>query len=991
MNIDQALQQGTIRTVLITALITSILVGVFGKKLAEFILGLIIRPLSFIGDVLYRWIAPRNPLAISLRTYKRHLLRSNLTRIETPFGVNITVELERAFAPLKLISRESDTRVDLFPYAREALRSMVLGGPGTGKTTLMKTLVVNTLSPKDKSAVPGTIPVFVVLRNLARNQQTVEQAIVAAFAAHHFPGAERFVQSTLEAGRLLVVLDGLDEVGQSREFVVEEIRRFCEYDDQRQARNRVFVTCREHSYRTRDLADVIPNVLHVEPFANEHMRTFLKGWPSYRNRAAISLYQLIQGDHQIRDICRNPLLLTILTGLYLVSERFELPTSRQRFYQAAIDELLIQRPARRGIKQSFDPEIKRQILERVALERLESYSSTDDPEEFSLASIEKHSTNLLGEGVDVRSLIKELVDINGVLKPSREDIFTCAHRTIQEYFAAREAVRRRTVEEVVLAAGDRPELIEMLYFYCGLVENIPALTRIIDELQKRAQWLVAGRALAQMSEPPSPSAISTVASEVLQMVTSGHDRNAGMEVLLALANRKDPAFSAARAELQAAVDILSSQDVSGASALETAISASPEIAMQVIPVLLNHTEQRWKEAAVQLLGDIGTDEALEQLLRLLESPVDCVRAKAAMTLAVLMRTRSDEIRERANLLPERSDNLIWPLTNHFPSRIMIPMAEALADQAPTHTAAADLAARAVRARSNGDDGEFLHEWKNVKRDFKIRQQGCHLASMLKNITFALIALVAITALVVTFAGDRAYLLTMSMEPLREIPDAHPNALKTAATEVADRIQAATPPDASGWQRLLPWHWSVQPALTGNAKSSYSAMRDWALRHLDPRSLPGNIAAFTEFQRIVPANQLAQLRQSVSPFSWITPLCAGQPCALLLGGVDWRRMIELATILVFPLYVFFDYFPRRPTFKVTKLSGVLDIFSTVQLSAAAGYGVSASFISNSGLTLELVVVGSIAGLAMMVGVLRLARWPKNRYLDQLDSLGTGTLT
>src|ERR1017187_7403282 len=143
------------------------------------------------------------------------------------------------------------------------------------------------------------------------------------------------------------MLAGLDEGGASRESVTSRIREFCIKDDQRDPddgrRNRLIVSCRENSYRMRDLADVIPTATRVEPFAPQHMRTFLQGWPTYKGRSALSLYSLIKMDPQILDICRNPLMLTILTGLYLAKERFDLPSSRDDFYKTSIDELLVQR------------------------------------------------------------------------------------------------------------------------------------------------------------------------------------------------------------------------------------------------------------------------------------------------------------------------------------------------------------------------------------------------------------------------------------------------------------------------------------------------------------------------------------------------------------------------------------------------------------------------------------------------------------------------
>jgi len=81
---------------------------------------------------------------------------------------------------------------------------------------------------------------------------------------------------------MLVILDGLDEVGQARYTVVEDIASFCRWDQSLDRRNRVIVTCREASYRDEDPRDSIPEVVGVEPFTNHHMRTFLS-WPDTPN------------------------------------------------------------------------------------------------------------------------------------------------------------------------------------------------------------------------------------------------------------------------------------------------------------------------------------------------------------------------------------------------------------------------------------------------------------------------------------------------------------------------------------------------------------------------------------------------------------------------------------------------------------------------------------------------------------------------------------
>jgi len=728
VDFNKVFTPGSLTLIVVTALV-GLLTGVFGKAVAKWLLNQILRPVRFVKEALYGWVAPRNPFSISLRSYKRHVLRSNLTRIENPVGPNLEVPLEHAFAPLKLISGATEDSVDLFAQAAATHRLLVLGGPGTGKTTLMKSLVTSVLKGRVREEeLRDRIPVFVVLRNLAKREHTVEQAVVAAFADHHFPGAEKFIESALEHGRLLVILDGLDEVGAGRDFVAEQIRKFCEYDDQRgPRRNRLFVTCREHSYRTRDLQGVIPEVVRVEPFANHHMRVFLQGWPAHKGRTASKLYGLIQDDPQIRDICRNPLLLTILTGLYLDTDNFELPSSRERFYKDAVDELLVHRPARRNVRQAFDPDDKRQILERVALDRLETAERHEDPEEFTHEVIRLKAEEVLRQDrFDPRELIKELVEVNGIIKPADEGSYTCAHRTIQEYFAAREAKRKRKNEEVVEHFSTRPEFIEVLYFYCGLVDNLPSLAYVVNTLVSQQRWLEAARCILYMKEPPDRALVERVARELHDRITPSAEFKTALEVLSSLAQRRVPEFDPARDLFAQAIDRLTEgYGESGASALESALATSPEAAMKVIPALLKHRSPRWREAAVQLLRDIGTDEALDQLVLLLNHPDSTVKFHTGMALAEMIKSRPHDLSARSVLLPPRTDLDVWPLEDIFPGRLAILIAESIGDSADSKSEAINCAARALRTQRSGigqSERVFLKQWRHVPRDLRLRRR-----------------------------------------------------------------------------------------------------------------------------------------------------------------------------------------------------------------------------------------------------------------------------
>src|SRR5262249_26896199 len=157
---------------------------------------------------------------------------------------------------------------------------------------------------------------------------------------------------------------------------------------------------------------------------------------------------------------------------------------------------------------------------------------------------------------------------------------------------------------------------------------------------KQKRWLEAGRSLLFMNEAPNSDLVREVASELHNAIVNNIEINASLEALSSLANRRDQEFQVARELFVDAIDRLSASDETGASALGSAIGTSPEIALQLIPNLLRHHSERWRAAGVQLLRDIGTEEALDRLVQLLKDEDPYVRSRAGFVLAGMVKTRN---------------------------------------------------------------------------------------------------------------------------------------------------------------------------------------------------------------------------------------------------------------------------------------------------------------------------------------------------------------
>jgi hypothetical protein len=827
--------QGTLMFVILSGIVSALITLLFTEPGRE-ALKRMWSAFEGAWDWCYGMLAPRFPNVIGLPGYRSRVHRSPvLGRIEHPVGPEdseFTISLEQAFAPLAVLAGDSDNRTDLFAFASAHRRFLVLGGPGTGKTTLMKSLVMSILEKKCDETLNKLVPVFVVLREMATAGHTVEEAVVAALNGFRFKKAGKFVQSALDSGRLLIILDGLDEVGPNREAVSAKIRSFCNGDAQRSNPNSLIVTCRENSYRTRNLADVIPTITRIEPFSPQHMWTFLSGWPAYRGRIALKLYGEIQKDSQIRDICRNPLLLTILTGLYLAKDKFDLPSTREAFYQTAIDELLVQRPARRDVKQEFTDETKWKILQRVALDRIQTLSTKEDPEVLKRERLNDFAKEVLGNTLTeekFQRLLDEMNEVNSIIKATGDGGFVLGHRTFQEYLAAREAHRTLKSSKVIALCGARPELTEVLCFYSGLVKSIPDTEELFGALVQLADPIVTGKCLLFVTEMPQQQHIKWVVDHLLNSVRSTQPSAAELDVLASLARRPEPVFEIARTAFTSAIEVMIQADDNSASGLVSALAASPERAMGVIPTLLAQSSVKHRVRAVFLLHDIGTPDALDELVRLIQNGGEPERGLAAALTASLIRTRNAELKRRAILFSERKPNpRIWPFEAYFPGRIAIPIIEAVQTE---HAAYPHIGNKCIYEAVIRKDGpkpsrSDQRQWERVQAYIAAnayRKRGLHMLRRVASAALAVFAVLCLGSYV--WCSIKNTVILAEVWPLRVTTvDAGP---MVDAAEAADNllreIKNHYPARVRGVRRLLPWNWRFEPEVSTAGLQTYDAL------------------------------------------------------------------------------------------------------------------------------------------------------------------------
>lgn len=251
---------------------------------------------------------------------------------------------------------ESSERLSVGAALASSHRLAVLGPPGSGKTTLLKRLAVAYGIPERRGDVADDLPDHPWLPLVVRCRQLgarVTEPVVEilrdiprwAEISNHAEGFNSLVDGALRDGTGLLLIDGLDEIGDdaARIAFVRQLRTFLAT----YPKVGVIATSREAGFRVvaGALADVCARYRLAE-FDQSDITQLTLAWfrlvvgdsQGVEDDARTLAEQIVETD-RVRQLAVNPLLLTTL----LLVRRWvgEVPRKRSILYAKAIEVLLM--------------------------------------------------------------------------------------------------------------------------------------------------------------------------------------------------------------------------------------------------------------------------------------------------------------------------------------------------------------------------------------------------------------------------------------------------------------------------------------------------------------------------------------------------------------------------------------------------------------------------------------------------------------------------
>jgi predicted NACHT family NTPase len=256
-------------------------------------------------------------------------------------------------------------------------RRMVLQAwGGYGKTTLMQQVTYAYSKDKQRKGLKRKIPVLIILGKNRELLSGDNPPSLAEFMNKHYipalPGGKSLVvpegwsQRVLQEGRAVILLDGLDEVplmmrSAMAKWMNDQINTY--------PKSVFILTSRPKAYQRQQTGDDrldFSMAFWVQEFDDGQRRDFIDRWYRcqevfVRQREDAAVYQLAQteaddlyaqinGRQELKDMAKNPLLLTMMATFHRRFNGANLPRQRVKLYQEICNLQLQDRPGDRERK-----------------------------------------------------------------------------------------------------------------------------------------------------------------------------------------------------------------------------------------------------------------------------------------------------------------------------------------------------------------------------------------------------------------------------------------------------------------------------------------------------------------------------------------------------------------------------------------------------------------------------------------------------------------
>lgn len=216
--------------------------------------------------------------------------------------------------------------IEVFEGEEVARRLLILGEPGAGKTTSLLKLARELITQAEQNPT-APIPVIFELSAWKNDSKSIE-AWLAEQLKDNYGIEVKISQKWLKQNKILPLLDGLDELGLTRQrLAIEKINQYLHEDLARQ----IVVCCRWEEYKQGEIQLYrLRGAYYLQPPTETDIKDYLQ----LLNQQ--DLWQKIATNDLMRELAQKPLFLNLM----MVAFQGEAIVSESQLFKEYIEEQL---------------------------------------------------------------------------------------------------------------------------------------------------------------------------------------------------------------------------------------------------------------------------------------------------------------------------------------------------------------------------------------------------------------------------------------------------------------------------------------------------------------------------------------------------------------------------------------------------------------------------------------------------------------------------
>lgn len=443
-------------------------------------------------------------------------------------------------------------------------RALVRGVAGSGKSTLLRWLGFHAARHPGDEVEPGPVPFVLELARFGGGRPPSLDQLIAPVLRSEMPAG--WVGRMLAEGRVLLLLDGLDEIPPRERRHVED---WVDEHVTAHPGTRCIVSTRPSVVAEAWWADRGFQRYDLLPMSRHSIDQYVHSWHEVARddqpataigdevreeltRCERQLLITLSNRPALRGMSANPLLCGLLCALHL--ERAEhLPESRKQVYDAALDLLLVRWPHLRRRHRALDggertgggsrgsasapeagtePPLRGEgmtkLLQRIAF-WLVINRQMMLTKELAPRRLESAMLGLRGDGTPKR-VEEYLAHESGVLREMPDGSLEFIHRTFRDHLAAKEAVEEDNLpllldnadkphwHDVVVMAGAHARPSERLWLLRQLLERAKAEPAHRDALNLLAAAILEQTDVLPQQDGSSPDVRKQVNQAIATLI-----------------------------------------------------------------------------------------------------------------------------------------------------------------------------------------------------------------------------------------------------------------------------------------------------------------------------------------------------------------------------------------------------------------------------------------------------------------------------------------